>query len=106
MSAREEILATLDTAAFDAGTSPRGRRRDARRREIEHGLDEAGTRLALARRLAAHAALDLADWAGEAEREGVSVAEIARRAGVTRQTVYDWRAARAKVAAPRPQDRK
>lgn len=94
MSAREQALATLDTAVFDAGTSPRGRRRDALLREIEHGLDEAGTRLALARRLAAGAAADLADWAAEAEREGVSVVEIARRAGVTRQTVYDWRAQR------------
>ena len=100
MTAREQALATLDADVFDAATSPRGRRRAPRPGEVGQGLEEAGTRLALARRLAAHAALDLADWAREAAGEGMSVSEIARRAGVSRQTVYDWRRAEGSHLAP------
>lgn len=90
MTSREIAIATLDTDIFDAATSPTGRRRGLLPGEVEQGLDEAGTRLHVARRLAANAAADLADWARAAQDTGMEIKETARLAGVSRQTIYDW----------------
>lgn len=52
------------------------------------GLREAGVRRAAAKRDRAEAMRDIADWAQRGLAAGLPVAEMARLAGVTRQTVY------------------
>lgn len=52
-------------------------------------LGEIGQVRAAGERIRAEAMLGLAAWAGPARRAGISVAEIARLAGVTRVTVYE-----------------
>lgn len=56
--------------------------------DARQALTRIGERRAAGERIRAEAMLDLARWAPAAQAAGVSVAEIARLAGVTRVTVY------------------
>lgn len=87
LRAREEVIAARDVDVFDTGTSPAGKK-SLTPEHCRDGLAEAGTRRALAERLRAEAMLDLSDWIRAAVDAGLDKSEIARLAGVTRQTVY------------------
>lgn len=56
--------------------------------DIMAGLREAGLRRAQAERDRAEAMLDITSWAVKAQDAGLSIADVARIAGVTRPTVY------------------
>jgi transcriptional regulator GlxA family with amidase domain len=56
--------------------------------DVRAGLDEAGQRLAEARREHQAAILDIADWLRQGRAAGVEMAEMAARAGITRRTAY------------------
>jgi len=76
-----------DTSAFETATSPRAKR-GLTPDHCRAGLREAGLRRHIAERLRADAMIDLADWMRAAREAGLSVSEIAKMAGATRQTVY------------------
>lgn len=75
-----------DVSIFDVGSSPVAKHVSPD--SCRDGLREAGARRQLAERLRNDAMLDLADWITVARTHGLEVTEIARLAGVTRQTVY------------------
>lgn len=76
------------TTVFDAATSPTGRPgREWAEWEIRGGLIESGTRMIVADRLRADARLDAIGWVEAARAYGLPAAEIARLAGVSRQTI-------------------
>lgn len=83
-----------DTSVFDTGTSPVSKRVSAD--DCRAGLAEASVRRQVAEALRADAMLDLTDWIRAAHAHGIAIAEIARLAGVTRQTVYTL------LGGPRP----
>ena len=88
LRAREEAVATRDVDVFATGTSAVHKRAALTPGHCREGLTEAGTRRALAERLRAEAMLDLSGWIKAAAGVGMDKSEVARLAGVTRQTVY------------------
>lgn len=60
-----------------------------RSEDVRVGLAEAGRRRADAERARAEAMADLTRWLRRGRGAGLPVTELARLAGVTRQTVYD-----------------
>jgi hypothetical protein len=85
----EQAVEVRDTGLFGVGSSPEGRSGPLHPEAIETGLIEAGGRRALAERLRADAMVDLVAWMAVARKRKMPIAQIARLAGVTRQTVYD-----------------
>lgn len=82
----ELALETRDVSILEVGSSPVPKQVSPE--SCREGLREAGARRALARMLAAEAALDLADWVRAAHEQGLSVTEIARLGRLTRRSVY------------------
>jgi hypothetical protein len=80
------MLEARDVSLFETGTSPNGKIVSSD--SCRDGLREASARRQLAQRLEADAMIDLADWIQAAHQQGISKAEIARVAMVSRTTVH------------------
>jgi DNA-binding transcriptional ArsR family regulator len=75
-----------DLGIFEVGSSPVAK--TVLPDSARQGIAEAAARRALADRLRAEAMLDLADWLRAGHDAGLTVAEMARIAGLSRPTVY------------------
>lgn len=91
LDGREMAVTMRNTDVFIVPTSPEGRRREPRPDEVEQGLVESGTRIAVATALLRDARLDNAAWAEAALEHGMDISHIARLSGVARGTVYNRR---------------